>query len=140
MLRRVLLPAFAATLLTSTAHSETPLQKIEFRLGVSENGAPLEQVALSPTGGKVALPRGAWKCDYGTPEFADFDAPEWTGKLAVRCAMGAAVIRIETSCRHSRTARSSSDVLRDAQGVTLSIPNGRYSAFLSLSCQVKGSR
>ncbi len=141
MARRIVLPVFALTWLTCVAHSSaSPQHSIDFTLAVSESGSALEKVKLEPLGGKIALPRGAWRCDYGAVDSSG-SGDQKHAKLSLRCSMGAAVVRIETSCRYTEgPARRDSDVLRDAQGLSLTLPNGGYSAFLALGCQVRSGR
>ncbi|MEZ4221320.1 MAG: hypothetical protein R3B13_10385 [Polyangiaceae bacterium] len=109
---------------------------VSYSVGVSENGAPLSQVKLDATGGKIPLPRGAWKCDYGASESAQ-EGDHVRAGLEVKCSMGAAVVKLHASCRYSGgPVRAETDVLRDAQGMTLTVPNGKYTAFITVGCEV----
>lgn len=134
------LVALAALLLPMTCTLDTAAsspQKVEYSVSVSENGAALDSVKLSAAGGKIQLPRGAWKCEYAAPETTTTGSTT-RGQLDLKCSMGAAVIKMRTSCQFtSGPARSEADVLHDAQGVTLTVPNGKYSAYIALGCSVR---
>ncbi len=128
----------ALVLLVSSSSRADSKSRIDFALAVSENGAALQPLKLSAAGGKIPLPRGAWKCEYGAPEMTAPEGGHTRGTLSVKCSMGAAVVRLSTTCSYTDgPARSESDVLRDAQGITLTVPNGAYRAYLALSCKVR---
>ncbi|MCA9594998.1 MAG: hypothetical protein KC776_16870 [Myxococcales bacterium] len=137
MAHRISLVLGIAALLVASAGQAGEKPGIEFGLAFSENGAALKPLKLAASGGKVPLPRGAWKCEYGKPEATTPEGGRTKGTLTLKCSMGAAVVQLSTTCSYTDgPARSESDVLRDVQGVTLTVPNGAYRAYLALSCKV----
>lgn len=134
------LVAFAALLLPVTCtldSAASAAQKVEYSVTVSENGAALESLKLAATGGKIPLPRGAWKCEYAAPQASTTEGST-RGQLDLKCSMGAAVIKLRSACQFTRgPGRSEADVLHNAQGVTLTVPNGKYSAYVTVGCSVR---